>query len=153
VRRASPGAEGEPVDDRKLARIRADLESILRGEMTGAELLARRVQRPAWANRKSPGVATEIQVDDAASPRFTVLDVFTRDRPALLYTIARTLHEHGLTIALSKINTEGERAADVFYLLDAGGEKVRDAERLAKLPGALRAAIEGLDAGERLEAR
>src|SRR5690606_3591388 len=46
VRRAAPGAEGEPVDDTKLARIRADLESILRGEVAAAELLARRVQKP-----------------------------------------------------------------------------------------------------------
>lgn len=153
VRRASVGADGEPVDEVKLGRIRADLESILRGEVTAPELLARRVQKPAWAQRHSPGVPTEIHIDHAVSPRFTVLDVFTRDRPALLYTIARTLHVEGLTIALSKINTEGERAADVFYVLDASGAKVRDAERWAKVPAALRAAIEALDPSERVEAR
>ncbi|HEY8432180.1 MAG TPA: [protein-PII] uridylyltransferase, partial [Sandaracinaceae bacterium] len=151
VRRAAPTADGEPVDEAKLARIRADLEAILRGETTGRELLARRAKPPAWARRHSPEVPTEIQVDNDVSPRFTVIDVFTRDRAALLHALARTLHEQGLSIALSKINTEGERAADVFYVLDASGEKVRDAERLAKLPAALEAAIDALDRSERAE--
>ncbi len=150
VRRAGSGAEGEPVDDVKLARIRADLEAILRGETTGKELLARKAKAPAWAKRHSPEVPTEIQVDNGVSPRFTVIDVFTRDRAALLHAIARSLHEQGLSIALSKINTEGERAADVLYVLDASGQKVRDAERLARLPAAIEASIEALE-GERAE--
>lgn len=141
VRRASVGAEGDPVDDVRLARIRADLEAITLGQLSAPELLARKVEAPAWARRRSPEVPTEIQVDNEASPRFTVIDVFTRDQPALLHTIARTLHEQGLTIGLSKVNTEGERAADVFYVLDASGEKVRDPERLKRLPAILREAI------------
>lgn len=153
VRRASVGGDGEPVDEVKLGRIRADLASILRGEVSAPELLERRVRTPAWARRHSPDVPTEILLDDSVSPRFTVLDVFTRDRPALLYTIARTLHEQGLTIAVSKINTEGERVADVFYVLDASGEKVRDPLRLAKVRAVLRAAIDALDEGGRAEAR
>ncbi len=151
VRRAAATADGEPVDEAKLTRIRADLEAIVRGELTGKELLARKAKTPGWARRHSPEVPTEVQVDNAVSPRFTVIDVFTRDRAALLHTIARTLHEQGLSIALSKINTEGERAADVFYVLDASGRKVRDAERLAKLPAAVEAAIEALDRSERAE--
>jgi [protein-PII] uridylyltransferase len=147
VRRAGPGGDGEAVDEAKLARIRADLETVLSGKASAAEILSKRVRTPSWAKRHSPGVPTEIQIDNDVSPRFTVLDVFTRDRPALLHTIARTLHEQSLTIALSKINTEGERASDVFYVLDrASGEKVRDPERLARLPVVLRAAIEALDA-------
>lgn len=155
VRRASPGGDGEPVDDAKLARIRADLESILAGRVKAPELIARRLQKPAWARRRSPEVPTEIQVDRTSSSRFTVIDVFTRDRPALLYTIARTLHEEGLSIALSKINTEGERAADVFYVLEtpsrAAGAK-SDAARWNEVVDALRAAIEALDSDERVGA-
>lgn len=145
VRRASVGAEGEPVDDVRLARIRADLEKLTGGTTTAEELLERKSRAPSWAQRHSPEVPTEVQVDNEASPRFTVIDVFTRDRAALLHTIARTLHEQGLTIGLSKVNTEGERAADVFYVLDASGEKVRDPERLEKLPAVLKQAIVALE--------
>jgi [protein-PII] uridylyltransferase len=149
VRRSSVGAEGEPVDRVKLQRIRADLDALAAGEVEVSELLARKVHTPSWAKRHSPEVPTEIQVDNEASPRFTVIDVFTRDRATLLHTIARTLHEQGLTIGLSKVNTEGERAADVFYVLDASGEKVRDPQRLERLPSILREAIEALDAREK----
>ena len=48
--------------------------------------------------------------------RYTIVDVYTRDRAELLHVIARTLHEKGLTIALAKVNTEGQRVADVFYV-------------------------------------
>ncbi|HBQ12250.1 MAG TPA: hypothetical protein DEF51_14220, partial [Myxococcales bacterium] len=136
---------GEPMDDVKLGRVRADLESLWRGETTAAELLARKLRSPSWAKRHSPDVPTEVQVDNDASPRFTVIDVFTRDRAALLHAIARTLYEQGLSIGISKVNTEGERAADVFYVVGADGKKVDDRDLLASLPGLLKAAIEGTE--------
>ena len=42
---------------------------------------------------------------------------------AVLCVIASALHELGLSIALSKINTEGTKVADVFYVneLDPNG--------------------------------
>lgn len=148
VARVSIGALGEPVDDVRLARVRADLVALLAGEVDATELLAQRLRKPAWAQRHSPEVPTEIRVDNDASVRFTVIDVFTRDRPGLLHTIARTLHDQGLSIALSKINTEGERAADVFYVVDASGNKVTDREKLARLPKLIGAALEALDERE-----
>ncbi len=145
VSRISAGAEGEPLDPTRLGRVRADLAALLRGEVDARDLLAERLRRPSWAHKHSPEVLTEIQVTNEASRRFTVIDVFTKDRPALLHTIARTLHEEGLTIALSKVNTEGDKVQDVFYVLDSSGEKVRDRERLRALPGVLRRALEELD--------
>ena len=112
------------------------------GEVTADELLARRPTTPSWAVRKGPEVPTSVTVDNEASSRFTVVDVFTRDRPGLLHAIARTLHEQGLSIALSKVNTEGNRVADVFYVEDARGGKLRDATRLSRLQDALRATLE-----------
>ena len=148
VRRVSSGADGEPLDDARLARTRTDLADLLSGAVDAGELLARRLRTPSWAKRKSPDVPTDVQVDNEASSRFTVIDVFTRDRAALLHTIARTLHEQGLSIGLSKVNTEGEKAADVFYVLDASGEKVSDPERLERLPRLIGDAIRALDARE-----
>ena len=66
---------------------------------------------------------TEVQVDDRASPRHTVVEVFAKDRPGLLYQLAHALHELGLSIALSKINTEGTRVADVFYVNELDGRR------------------------------
>ena len=36
----------------------------------------------------------------------------------------QALYEQGLSIGISKVNTEGERAADVFYVVGADGKKV-----------------------------
>ena len=83
--------------------------------------------------RPGPDVPTHISVDNNASSRYTVVDVFTRDRIGLLHEIARTLHQLDLTIALSKVNTEGQSVADVFYIADADGKKVQDPDRLKRL--------------------
>jgi [protein-PII] uridylyltransferase len=69
--------------------------------------------------------------------------VFAKDRPGLLYRLARALHELGLSIALSKINTEGTRVADVFYVNELGGAKVVPGPRYAEIHDALVRTIEG----------
>jgi [protein-PII] uridylyltransferase len=82
-------------------------------------------------------------IDNRASPRHTVIEVFAKDRPGLLYTLAQALHDLGLSIALSKINTEGMRVADVFYVNELGGGKIEQAERGKQIKDALLAAIGG----------
>jgi [protein-PII] uridylyltransferase len=147
VRRATAGAAGPVVDDARRQRILHDLGELLSGEVTADELLARRIRVPSWARKHSPSVPTQILIDNEASARFTVVDVFTRDRPALLHTIARCLHERSLTIGLSKVNTEGDRAADVFYVQDEQGRKVQSVEELEALQRALEGALAALSAG------
>lgn len=142
VRRAGRGNEAP--DAQTVQRFAKDLERLLKGKVTAQELVT--VQRtPDWASRKAPEVPTEVRVDNGVSPRFTVIDVYTRDRSGLLHTIARTLHEQRLSIAISKVNTEGARVADVFYVVDEQTqEKVTDSERLHTLPIVLREAIQKL---------
>ncbi|MGB5809972.1 MAG: hypothetical protein WBG86_05540, partial [Polyangiales bacterium] len=88
---------------------------------------------PPWSIRPGPSVPTHISVDNNASAKYTVVDVFTRDRAGLLHEIARTLHELDLSIAVSKVNTEGQSVADVFYICDRDGKKVQDYDRLKRL--------------------
>jgi UTP:GlnB (protein PII) uridylyltransferase len=51
-----------------------------------------------------------------------------------------------LTITLSKVNTEGQSVADVFYIVDADGKKVYDPDRLKRLRRVLYDRILGLHA-------
>jgi [protein-PII] uridylyltransferase len=138
VRRAG---RRDPVDPKLLRKLTTDLCDLLEGRVSAAELLATIPKTPAWAKRHTPEPDTEVIVDNAVSSRFTVVDVFTRDRIGLLHFVARKLHELGLSIALSKINTEGTRAADVFYVEDVGGGRVTDPERLSSLPRTVRDAV------------
>jgi [protein-PII] uridylyltransferase len=122
--------------------LQSDLVALLRGEITPRTLLRHARDQPRWAERRVPEVPTKVGVDNAASNRFTVVDVYTRDRLGLLHVIARTLHELGLSIALSKVHTEGLRAADVFYVMDSSGGRIEDPERCAAISKALKDALD-----------
>ncbi|HZU84608.1 MAG TPA: [protein-PII] uridylyltransferase [Polyangiaceae bacterium] len=129
--------------DRALPRLARDLDDVCAGRVDPAELLRARVgSRSPWRERPSPAVVTEVLVDDRASPRHTVVEVFAKDRPGLLYTLARALHELGLSIVLSKINTEGMRVADVFYVNELDGSKLEPGARFKEVHDAMIRAVE-----------
>ena len=67
--------------------------------------------------------------------------MFAKDRPGLLYSVARAMHELGLSIALSKINTEGTKVADVFYVTELDGSKVTPGPRFKSIRETLLAAV------------
>jgi [protein-PII] uridylyltransferase len=138
VRDRTEGAEGV---ERGMPRLVRDLQEFCASDEDPQALLGQRLgtQSP-WRERPSPAVLTEVSIDDRASPRHTVIEVFAKDRPGLLYTLARAMHEAGLTIALSKINTEGTRVADVFYVNERGGGRVPP-ERFKEIRAAIIAAI------------
>lgn len=146
VRRfARDGEEAiEPLTERELARIASDLEGLLGKKLDAEALLKERRGPGGMRERPAPAVETGVEIDDRASRRFTVIDVYAKDRPGLLYTIARALHEAGLSIARSKIATEGARAADSFYVTEIDGSKVRDANRHEEIKSVIGAAIERL---------
>ncbi len=123
VRDREGGTEGV---EHALPRLARDLDDVCSGRVAPGELLRSRMGSGSpWRERPSPAVATEVLFDDRASPRHTVVEVFAKDRPGLLYTLAHALHELRLSIALSKINTEGTRVADVFYVTEVDGSKIQ----------------------------
>ena len=66
-----------------------------------------------------------MSIDNRASARHTVIEVLTRDRPGLaLRACQRACTRWALSIAVAKINTEGNAVADVFYVTEADGSKV-----------------------------
>ncbi|WP_394820962.1 bifunctional uridylyltransferase/uridylyl-removing protein GlnD [Pendulispora albinea] len=140
VRGRTDGAVGV---ERAMPRLLRDLDDVCRGVVTPAELLRSRIGGTSpWRERPSPAVPTDIVIDDRASPRHTVIETFAKDRPGLLYTLSQALHELGLTIALSKINTEGNKVADVFYVNELDGSKVLPGERFKAIKETLARAID-----------
>ncbi|MEO8875567.1 MAG: HD domain-containing protein, partial [Polyangiaceae bacterium] len=126
-----------------LPRLVRDLEDLSAGVIDDRTLLKTRIgSSSTWRERPSPNVNTEIMLDDRASRRHTVIEVFAKDRPGLLYTLAHTLHEIGVSIVVSKINTEGARVADVFYVTELGGAKVEPGPRFKAIRDALSFALE-----------
>ncbi len=125
--------ENTPMPARLAEELREDIARRITNRVSAEDLIARGSTPPPWAVRPGPQVPTHISVDNNASAKYTIVDVFTRDRKGLLHEIARTLHELDLSIAVSKVNTEGQSVADVFYVADQDGKKLRDPERLKSL--------------------
>jgi [protein-PII] uridylyltransferase len=138
--------DNTPTPTRLAEALQEDIDHRLTNRVSAQDFIARQSTPPPWSVRPGPDVPTQISVDNNASAQYTVVDVFTRDRIGLLHEIARTLHQLDLTIALSKVNTEGQSVADVFYISDEEGNKVHDPERLKKLQRVLYDRILGLHA-------
>ncbi len=119
---------------RKLAQVEKDLVALSEDHIAPSELLAsRQSTRASWAVRKTPDVQTKIVFDGRTSPQHTIIEVFAKDQPGLLFRLARALEDAGLSITLSKINTEGTKVADVFYVQERDGRKVEDPARLKEI--------------------
>lgn len=127
----------------RLERLRADLRRVIGGQIEVEALIAERRERSSLPARVIPHVPIEVELDNDVSTDFSVIDVYTQDRPGVLYTITRTLSRLGLDIHLSKVATEAARVADVFYVRAAGGKKL-DGPRGAEVVAALRQALTAL---------
>ncbi|HVW30314.1 MAG TPA: [protein-PII] uridylyltransferase [Polyangiaceae bacterium] len=115
-------AGGEGVE-KALPKLEGDLKRVLLGEVSARDLVKRR-SSSRWSERPSPNITTEVVIDNRASSRYTVIEVLTKDRPGVLFALAETLHQLGLSIAVAKINTEGTKVVDVFYVTTAEGAKL-----------------------------
>jgi [protein-PII] uridylyltransferase len=79
------------------------------------------------ASRKLTPQFTEVRIDNYLSENFTIVEVFTFDRPGLLYALARKLHDIGLVIRHAKIGTYIDQVVDVFYVTAReNGQKIYD---------------------------
>jgi [protein-PII] uridylyltransferase len=126
--------------DLALRKLEKDLHSVLTGAITPEDLMYKR--RTRHSERPAPPVSTQVLLDNAASTSHTLVEVVTRDRPGLLFTVSRTFHSLGLTIGVAKINTEGTRAIDVFHVTELDGSKVESPRRMTQIREALLAGLQ-----------
>jgi len=63
----------------------------------------------------------------------TLIEVFSDNRPGLLYLITHALSTLRLDVRIAKIATKGDQIADVFYARDLGGQKVEDKDQIEEI--------------------
>jgi [protein-PII] uridylyltransferase len=113
----------EATKERRLASLKRDIASLVRGDVQG-EVLIEPMVASSRSGRPTPAVVTEVLFDHHASDEYTVIEVLAEDRPALLFTLSSTLRGLGIVIGVAKISTEGTRAVDVLYACESDGSKI-----------------------------
>ncbi len=137
-----PDYSGEPPPDR--------LERVNRRLMDALTINQQPTFRRVWSSVKQQHrdalqvLPTRVRTDNSTSEQFTILDIFASDRTGLLFTIARTIFELGLSVSLAKIGTYLDQVVDVFYVTDDAGRKIVDEVRLEQIRARLLEAIETL---------
>jgi len=141
--------EGALDDPERWERFCSDFANVM-GEKTDVDELvaARRQTRSGFQGQAVPRFPLRVEVDNAASDRATIIEVNAHDRPGLLYDITRRLFALGLNIILTKITTEVDQAADIFYVEDRHGGKIVDFERLEQIKAGLHDHLAAMEAAQ-----
>ena len=127
-------------DERRLGRLRETVARTVAGRLDLDREVARR--RRSWMRGPRLAVTPRVLIDNNASTRHTLVEINARDRPGLLFDLARTIADLDLVIVTARVATYGERAVDAFYVRDRFGLKIESASRLAGLRERLLAAID-----------
>ncbi|SLN66688.1 Bifunctional uridylyltransferase/uridylyl-removing enzyme [Falsiruegeria litorea R37] len=132
-------AEGRPYETDRLPRLTQMIHKTLKGEVVARDALKSRDK--IKKREKAFNVPTHITFDNEGSEIYTIIEVDTRDRPGLLYDLARALAGTNVYIANAVIATYGEQVVDTFYVKDMFGLKYHAESKQRTLEKKLREAI------------
>jgi [protein-PII] uridylyltransferase len=132
-------AEGTPYEEARLPRLRSMIDKTLKGEVVARDALKDRDK--IKKRERQFQFATSVTFDNEGSEIYTIIEVDTRDRPALLYDLTRALAANNIYIASAVIATYGAQVVDTFYVKDMFGLKLHTRPRQEALERRLRQAI------------
>ncbi len=128
-----------PYETARIPRLKDMIRKTLMGEVVAREAI--KSKDKLKKRERAFKVPTSITFDNEGSEIYTIIEVDTRDRPGLLYDLARTLANSNVYIASAVIATYGEQVVDTFYVKDMFGLKFYTESKQKTLETRLRAAI------------
>ncbi|MDR7087442.1 [protein-PII] uridylyltransferase [Aeromicrobium panaciterrae] len=106
-------------EDVDASRLSERIRPALAGEI---DLAARLELKPA-----DDAVGSRIRILDRLSETATLLEVRAHDRRGLVWTVCHEIASSGLSIRSAHMSTYGTEVRDVFYVVDADGNRLDDA--------------------------
>lgn len=106
-----------------------------------------RPRRPTMA--ASQQLPARVVVDNFASQRATVVEVWAPNRRGLLFELTSTIANAGYDIVHAKVMTLGDDVIDTFYITGPGGERIADEIRVSEIERELGRVAEHLSASSR----
>jgi [protein-PII] uridylyltransferase len=97
------------------------------GKVDAAQLVAKRRRRP-----RPVRIRPSLRIANDVSESSTLLEIVAEDRPLLLYDLAYAISASGANIEVVLIDTEANRALDVFYITESRGKLSEDRQRALK---------------------
>lgn len=118
------------VDDDERIRASRIVETV-RDLLSGDKYIPDNLGRNSRLNKrlKPFKLPPDVQISNALSQKFTVIEASGLDRTGLLFDLTREISDLNLTIASAHIGTYGEKAIDVFYVTDLTGDKIIEKAR------------------------
>ncbi len=110
----------------------ADVAAAIRAALKADKAPAFTPRLNPLAPRPNPSLRHPVRVaiDNSSSDTTTIVDVFANDALGLLYQIARTLFDAGLSVRSAKVGTYLDQVVDCFHVTDQKGGKIADPDRL-----------------------
>lgn len=133
----------------RIEDVAATMKQTLSGRLRVEELFQQHRRFGAGGKPQSlSNLPARVVVDSSSSERFTVIDVFSHDRPGLLYTLSRKIFELDLSVVLAKIATHLDQVVDVFYVTEKAGRKLEDPVRLKEIQSSLLSTLDAFELDE-----
>jgi len=109
-----------------------DVHSVLEDRLSLDDLIREKEKTP-YGEAYHPPVHKSVRIDNDISDFFTVIEVRTGTGVGLTYAMAKQIFLLGLDIRFARVNSDEERVMGVFYVRDAGGQKIFEDERIAAI--------------------